>query len=388
MKSIVSARASHQRARFHLGVATLLTATFLLPMVSNPARAAEDALEASAVASDLVSRSLLLDVTKVGKRLVAVGERGHILFSDDTGLSWHQAKVPVRVTLTAVSFPTSRHGWAVGHDGVILHSNDGGETWRKQLDGHQINELVEKQAQDLLADAEDGVGDGRLAVSLEDMAILAEDAQVFLEEGPTRPLLDVSFHNAREGIAVGAFGLILQTRDGGASWQSLLGQVENAFGFHHYAVERLGGTVFVAGEAGGLHRSRDGGEHWERLESPYEGSYFGLVGDASRNVLIVYGLRGHVFHSRDEGDTWQRVQTPIDASVEGGAILPDGSALLVGHGGVLLNGKADDLRFTSHHLGSRGTYSAVTGIDEHHAIIVGQGGIHRVARSSLSEKVN
>ena len=58
-----------------------------------------------------------------------VGERGHILISDDDGASWTQAKVPTRVLLTAVHMHDERTGWAVGHDAVILRTGDGGETW-------------------------------------------------------------------------------------------------------------------------------------------------------------------------------------------------------------------------------------------------------------------
>ena len=84
----------------------------------------------------------MLAITRAGARLVAVGERGSILLSDDSGVSWRQAKVPVSVTLTAVQFPNAKAGWAVGHLGVVLHSADGGETWAKQLDGREAASLV------------------------------------------------------------------------------------------------------------------------------------------------------------------------------------------------------------------------------------------------------
>ncbi len=54
------------------------------------------------------------------------GERGIVLLSDDAGVSWRQAKVPVSVSLTAVQFVDAEQGWAVGHLGVVLHTQDGG----------------------------------------------------------------------------------------------------------------------------------------------------------------------------------------------------------------------------------------------------------------------
>ena len=82
-----------------------------------------------AMQAPLASKSLMLDIIKINdKQLVAVGERGHILLSNDA-ITWRQANVPVRTTLTAVYFVDESHGWAVGHDATILFSQDGGENW-------------------------------------------------------------------------------------------------------------------------------------------------------------------------------------------------------------------------------------------------------------------
>ena len=51
----------------------------------------------------LVTESMLLDVTRAGDKLVAVGERGHVILSSD-GKTWTQAEVvPTRATLTAAT---------------------------------------------------------------------------------------------------------------------------------------------------------------------------------------------------------------------------------------------------------------------------------------------
>jgi photosystem II stability/assembly factor-like uncharacterized protein len=106
----------------------------LLPLgaVAAPAPAV---LSRPALMSPKALGAAMLAVTRAGARLVAVGERGTVLLSDDHGQQWRQAAVPVQVTLTCVAFADERHGWAAGHLGTILHSDDGGQTWRKQLDG-------------------------------------------------------------------------------------------------------------------------------------------------------------------------------------------------------------------------------------------------------------
>src|SRR5210317_1904685 len=102
----------------------------------------------------LASQSLLLDITHAGERIVTVGERGHILYSDDRGNSWRQAQVPTSQMLTAVHFYNSQRGWAVGHDGLILVSDDGGKQWRIQRDGiaaqHQDNLQAREHAHQLI----------------------------------------------------------------------------------------------------------------------------------------------------------------------------------------------------------------------------------------------
>src|SRR5688500_9530167 len=103
------------------GVAAPASAAPNAPPVP-PAALSEPALQSAKALG-----AAMLAVGAAGRRLVAVGERGTVLLSDDAAKRWRQAKVPVQVTLTAVRFVNDRTGWAVGHLGVILKSDDGGE---------------------------------------------------------------------------------------------------------------------------------------------------------------------------------------------------------------------------------------------------------------------
>ena len=63
----------------------------------------------------LATKAPLLAVAPAGPRLVAVGDYGVILLSDDAGATWRQAAaVATRNMLTAVAFADAKRGWAVG----------------------------------------------------------------------------------------------------------------------------------------------------------------------------------------------------------------------------------------------------------------------------------
>lgn len=281
-----------------LALSAMLT---LLPGIAQ-ATSYVDVLDLPAKPSALALRSPLLDVTRAGERLVSVGQRGHILYSDDAGQSWLQAQVPVSVDLNAVHFPTPQQGWAVGNDGVILHSSDAGATWSKQLDGRKIGELVLKYYSALAA----------AEPANEQWATLAGEGQRLLDEGADKPFLDVWFADERMGYAVGVFNLILHTRDGGRSWIPFQDRTDNPQGLHLNALGFTGDALYIAGEQGLLRKWDSILERFIVLETPYQGSFFGITGKPGE--VLVYGLRGHALHSRDGGYLWQNLSSELQIS--------------------------------------------------------------------------
>ncbi len=354
----------------------------------------QDALKAQATESALVESSLLLDVTHAGQRLVAVGERGHIIYSDDNGKSWVQARVPVQEMLTAVDFPTPEKGWAVGHSGVILTSGDGGKSWVKQIEGNEANRLMvaalETAVSDEVNKRDAAVKDDReeLQKELEDLELLLDDARSFVEEGPTRPFLDVFFFDELDGFAVGAFGLILKTEDGGKNWHSIADRVGNFEGLHLNAIGFAAGGLFIAGERGLILRSLDRGDSWQLLDAPYEGTFFGMTGDSER--VVVLGLRGNAFVSFDKGESWTKIQTGTSSTLSAGCPLEDGRLIVAQYGKNLLEAKGDWTVFTP--LPGSGSLprSSVVASGDGALVTVGLGGVRRLEEtgSVAEDKVN
>lgn len=308
----------HYRTRPVLTSAAFIIATLLC---ISPAIAEEQSELAR-----LAGNSLLLDVTDANGRLITVGERGHILISDDEGQTWHQKQTPTRSQLTAVYFTDDKYGWAVGHDAVILSTLDGGETWSLQ---HR-----DKQYDD--------------------------------------PLLDVWFRDRDHGFAIGAYGLFLSTDNGGRSWDRR--QISDD-DFHLNAITSINSNqLFIAAEQGHLYQSSDGGFSWSELASPYTGSFFG-ISSISENSLILYGLRGNLYRSNDQGKSWKKIETSTEASLMDSLVQRNGMIRIVGLGGNILTSHDNGKSFVLKTREDRKTLTAITETINGHLVTSGSAGI-------------
>jgi len=276
-----------------------------------------DALDRPAVISRTAAHAVLLGAAEAGGRLVAVGERGIVLLSDDEGVHWRQVSVPVSVTLTAVRFADAKHGYVVGHGATVLVTADGGETWERRLDGRQAAQLA------LAAAKASG-----------DVAGL-RDAERLVTDGPDKPLLDVQVQDPQHAVVVGAYGLAFATADGGRTWNSWMAPLANPKGLHLYAIRQLGESILVAGEQGLVRLSTDGGRSFAALATPYSGSFF--TAEMPRTgELIVAGLRGNAWRSQDSGASWTQLTVPVPVSITASALRADGSLVLVNQAGIVL----------------------------------------------------
>ena len=293
--------------------AVLLSIVLSQSAVSAPVGAA---LDRPALQSGLAARSVLQGAAQAGGRLIAVGERGIVLLSEDGGRTYRQVPVPVSVGLTAVRFADAQHGWIVGHGGVVLASSDGGQSWTKQLDGRQAARLM---LEDALA-----AGDAKAQA----------DAERLVADGADKPLLDAYFFDAQHGLVIGAYNLAFSTADGGKTWQSISRRLGNPRGLHLYGVRVRGNQVVIAGEQGLVLRSSDRGQSFQRVNVPYKGSFFSveLLGT---NEIVLAGLRGNVWKSADEGASWTQLKVPLPVSFTASALDAQGRLWLANQAGML-----------------------------------------------------
>lgn len=353
-----------------------------MALAAPAAFALTDIIETPALMSDLAPESLLNDVTRAGDRIVAVGERGHVIYSDDEGQTWTQAEVPVSVTLTAVDFGSDSSGWVVGHSGVVLHSGDAGATWQLQFDGLQAAELVIESREEQIAAMEERIEQapeeekGDLEWALDDLLFALENVQADMEIGPVNPLLDVWFEDDQHGFVVGAYGMVLRTQDGGETWEDWAPNLSNPQNFHLNSVARVtGGALVIVGEAGQVHVSVDNGDTWERRESPYNGSLFGVMGTGKVNEILAFGLRGNTLFSTDLGRSWTMVPNEGGATLNNGAVADDGRIILVGNSGAVLVSSNGGESFRAHLRNDREGVMGVVPLSGTNLLLVGEGGV-------------
>lgn len=302
--------------------AAALSLSLGLAAVCGVALAAEEAVKDDprlnpAEQMGLAAERILVGLQPLADGYLAVGMRGHILKSAD-GKSWTQQFSPVRSMLVTIDFPTDTTGFIGGHDGTILKTTDGGDSWTLQ----------------------------------------------HFNPEPRRPVIvyDLMFDTPERGFAVGSYGLILRTTDGGETWTQLTPDIE-FLGFHNSQIQRLSNDVLlIVGEKGLAARSTDDGETWEMLVSPYSGSFFGLIPDDSGGAWV-YGMRGRLYRIPDvlavetqnpmdydpfmaenvenpeaiQAMGWQRIKTPASESFFGATTRPNGGITLVGNAGLILN---------------------------------------------------
>lgn len=78
----------------------------------------------------------------------AVGSDGFIVHTSDGGLTWEKQKSPSKESLLKVDFPDKLNGWIVGEGGTVLHTSDGGKNWEIQQSGEK-NKLLRVQFTDI-----------------------------------------------------------------------------------------------------------------------------------------------------------------------------------------------------------------------------------------------
>ncbi len=283
-----------------------------------------------AVAVAHAAQAPILAAAHAGQRIVALGDHGIVLLSDDGGKTFRQAKsVPTQALLTSLSFVDDKQGWAAGHDGVVIHTSDGGDTWTLQRE-------------DLSSD---------------------------------KPLFAIHFNDAQNGFAVGLFGNAQQTTDGGKTWTTLTVETGDEPDHHLYGIfGSAESALYIAGEAGLIYRSADRGATWATIKTSNPGSFWAGL-QLKDGSLLAVGQRGHIFASADQGSTWNEVPSGTQQSLTNVVQLGNGDVVAVGLAGTTLQSSDAGKTFTLHERADRAPLTAAAIGDKDKVLLFGANGV-------------
>lgn len=283
-----------------------------------------------------LARLQINDLVRLDDRVIAVGERGTIIVSDDRGDTWRathgDAQLPV--TLTGISVLEDEVLLAVGHDSLLMRSADAGDTWEVLMQDQELGE----------------------------------------------PLLGAWSADGERIYAYGSFGKFFSSTDHGQSWQ------ERELDIHGEHLNDMAGDgerlQIMVGEMGLVLRSQDQGASWESIEPFYRGSLFGVayLGDA---VWVTYGMRGHVFVSHDDGMSWGQIELPHHLPLYGHAQDETGVSI-VGTGGAYVTISRDGELTDSGYLNGLGTLTSAVILPSGELFVAGQRGLLQPDRGYLA----
>jgi photosystem II stability/assembly factor-like uncharacterized protein len=234
----------------------------------------------------------------------ACGRYGRILHTSDGGATWRPQSSGTTFTLSGISFSDTQTGWAVGNKGTILHTKDGGRTWTLQ------ESPVDYFHMDVLS-----MSPQRCLIVSERTHILATD-----DEGATWRvqfedqdyiLKSISFCDDEHGWAVGEFGHTYHTNDGGQTWEKQAGRYEMDWdtgfitgdNFLFDVVALNPNEAWAVGILGTALHTTDGGATWEKVDTGAPKVQLFTIASNGQGVLVIGG-KGVCRSSEDGGRTW------------------------------------------------------------------------------------
>lgn len=289
-------------------------------------------------ASSNLSSLLLLDSAMIDDRIIVVGEHGRIVMTN-TQQDWQRVSSGVDRLLTSIS-SNQNSVLVAGHDAIILHSENRGESW--QL--------------------------------------------VYSDPEYEAPLLDIKFVDQQQVIAIGAYGLYLTSQDEGYSWQDSSMNIVNEYDtsserdidvndlhLNSLSTDNKGLCV-IAAESGHVFISTDFGQQWQVIKSPYHGSFFG-VEILSDNEVLLYGLRGTIYKLTIDNRQWRAIESNTNELLHASIVNGSNEIFLIGHGATVLLSDDQGNSFKQISVKSKANFTSILEIDTNQLMLTGEDGV-------------
>lgn len=202
-------------------------------------------------------------------KIIAVGDNGFIIKSTDGGRNWKNIPTYLPYFMRAIQAPTDSMLYTVGAYRTVLKSEDQGESW------YPLNFTI-KNSGSLFTDW----------------------------------LNDVFFLNKDKGFVVGDGGIVATTLDGGRSWKdtAMSGPLSSRLNCVTFVNDSLG---FISGGSNALFRTKNGGRTWEKINIDFIGFNADVKKVKFLNTLTGFAIGDFgLIRTTDGGNTWTSIFTP------------------------------------------------------------------------------
>ena len=248
-------------------------------------------------------------------------------------------KILANTLLNDVVFPTATNGWAVGNDGNIISTVDGGNTWSMVAPPNSLDANLFKisfPAEDTGWIAGDNATILKIEPDSESSGVIITQQSVVLSS-PVR-LWGISFADLNNGWAAGTNATILATSDGGATWtqQFLPAGVEANLKDIQFISATQGWAV---GTNATILHTTDGGETWNQQSAPESvAENLNSVHFTSASNGWIVGEKGTILHTTDGGQTWNsQPVTDIEDDLNDVFFETTDEGWIVGDNGIILH---------------------------------------------------
>ncbi len=186
---------------------------------------------------------------------------------------------------------------------------------------------------------------------------------------------DVHFADANVGIAVGDYGTIVRTTDGGATWSNISSGTTYPLRSVHFVNASLG---FVCGDGAILLKTTDGGLTWTIVSTPYSSLFYysEIIFSDANNGWILIGFSGSkILRTVDGGNTWTLQNTGASGFQSNGIHFVSASTgWVVGDNGILKKTTDGGITWSTVSLGTTDQLVDVFFVSSTHGWVVSPSG--------------
>ncbi len=328
-----------------------------------------DFIEQSTVRDTVLDPSInLYDVAYYENYVIAVGSKGVIKRSVDTGATWttpttNAIEAFYHVEL-ASDFATSGVVWAVGENGIFMRSANFGQTWTRLDTGNRGTVYAGGISPNGTLYATSGAG----------FAYRSTNAGTSWKKDSIQingvRITDIAFDENGFGLAATYDNKVLKTLDSGKKWTSIT--LGNA-GLQFLGVAVKDSIGIACGTGGAVYRTKNKGNNWTNPTSNTTKNLYDV--DMWGTSAIAVGESGGSIYSNDQGSTWTSVNSgTVARMLKVGFMAGSEKAVAIGQSGTVLHTSNRGSTWVKDSTGAPNHLNDVRFHDDKNGIIVGDNG--------------